>query len=103
MELDAMYKPRKQVRSAKNIRQRVYSQQQPRKVQCYNCNLFGHIARNCFKKKKDAQHYKQLNATKKRKDRQLAATGKTDHVQMLWTVYYDDTYLTHESDKQGLE
>ena len=34
-----------------------------KKIQCYSCNLFGHISRNCLKKKQDQNSGRQVNAS----------------------------------------
>ena len=74
IKLDAIKrnKPR-QFRKTKDTRK---GQGPKSKVQYYNCNLFGHIAKNCFKKKKDQQPQGQRQMTGVTYDSVLVVTDR---------------------------
>ena len=74
-----------------------------KKGKCYNCNIEEHYANECRKSKKLQQVAKTEKKSKQQKQ-ELATVltaqfSKHKHNCLSWTACYDNTCITHQSDK----
>ena len=74
-----------------------------KKEKCYNCNIKEHYANECRKSRKSQQVAKTEKKSKQQKQKLATVLtawfSKHKHNCLSWTVCYDDTCITYQSDK----